>query len=111
MVSFTTLLLSLSAVAVGAFALPGSRTELPEPHLRDLVVRAGTPSSTGTSGGYYYSFWTDGGADVTYTNGAGGEYSITWSGNGNFVGGKGWNPGSAQCVYSYYQGQICKNYF
>nr|CDS82500.1 glycoside hydrolase family 11 enzyme [uncultured eukaryote] len=57
-----------------------------------------TASSTGTNGGYYYSFWTDGGAQVTYTNDAGGEYALTWSGNGNFVGGKGWNPGSAQDV-------------
>jgi endo-1,4-beta-xylanase len=28
----------------------------------DLILpRSGTPSSTGTSGGYYYSFYTDGG--------------------------------------------------
>lgn len=62
----------------------------------DLIARSGTPSSTGTSNGYYYSFWTDGGAAVTYTNGAAGEYKVTWSGNGNFVGGKGWNPGAAR---------------
>nr|GAT47956.1 predicted protein [Mycena chlorophos] len=67
-------------------------------NVTELTARSGTPSSTGTSNGYYYSFWTDGGADVTYTNGAGGEYSIQWSGNGNFVGGKGWNPGSAQTI-------------
>jgi len=82
MVSFSSLLLALSAVA-GVFADGG---EL-------LTERAGTPSSTGTNNGYYYSFWTDGGADVTYTNGPGGQYSVTWSGNGNLVGGKGWNPG------------------
>lgn len=77
-------------VIAGVFASPlgGNATE--------LLARSGTPSSTGTNGGYYYSFWTDGGAAVTYTNGNGGEYSVTWSGNGNFVGGKGWNPGSAQ---------------
>lgn len=64
-----------------------------------LAVRSGTPSSTGTNNGFYYSFWTDGAAAVTYTNGAAGQYSVTWSGsNGNFVAGKGWNPGAARAI-------------
>ncbi|EJD47899.1 hypothetical protein AURDEDRAFT_123115 [Auricularia subglabra TFB-10046 SS5] len=63
------------------------------------LMSRSTPSSTGTNNGYYYSWWTDGNGQVTYTNGAAGQYSITWSGNnGNFVGGKGWNPGSARNV-------------
>lgn len=86
MVSFSSLVLATAAV-VGVSAMPGNFT-----------ARSGTPSSTGTNNGYYYSFWTDGGADVTYTNKAGGEYSVTWSGNGNFVGGKGWNPGANRSV-------------
>ncbi|KAF2095858.1 endo-1,4-beta-xylanase [Rhizodiscina lignyota] len=65
---------------------------------RQYLPRSGTPSSTGTNNGFYYSFWTDGGADVSYTNQAGGEYSITWGDGGNFVGGKGWNPGSARAI-------------
>ncbi|TPX15848.1 uncharacterized protein E0L32_000182 [Thyridium curvatum] len=63
-----------------------------------LFERAGTPSSTGTHNGYYYSWWTDGGSDVTYTNGAGGSYSVRWSSGGNFVGGKGWNPGGPKTI-------------
>lgn len=48
----------------------------------DLIARQSlTSSQTGTNNGYYYSFWTDGGAQVTYTNGAAGSYSVTW-GNG-----------------------------
>ncbi|KAF7866677.1 hypothetical protein EAF04_005519 [Stromatinia cepivora] len=90
MVSYKTLLITLTALA-RVLAYPANSTF-------ELVDRSGTPSSTGTSGGYYYSFWTDGGAAVTYTNGAGGEYNIQWSGSGNFVGGKGWNPGSAMAV-------------
>ncbi len=79
---------SLLALAGIAQAFPANATA--------LLERSGTPSSTGTDNGYYYSFWTDGGAAVTYTNGAAGQYSVTWSGNGNFVGGKGWNPGGPQ---------------
>ena len=87
MVSFKSLLVASIAV-VGAFAIPGNYSE---------VFARSTPSSTGTSGGYYYSFWTDGAGSVTYTNGAAGQYSVVWSGNnGNFVGGKGWNPGAAR---------------
>jgi endo-1,4-beta-xylanase len=89
MVRISSFLVASFAI-VSSFALPGNYTE--------LESRSGTPSSTGYNNGYYYSFWTDGGAAVTYTNGNGGEYKVTWSGNGNFVGGKGWNPGSARAI-------------
>jgi hypothetical protein len=65
-----------------------------------LTARAGTPSSAGTHNGCYYSWWTDGGAQATYTNGAGGSYSVSWKTGGNLVGGKGWNPGAARYVFS-----------
>lgn len=85
MVSFSSLIIACSAFA-GVLAAPSEALE-----------KRLTTSSTGTNGGYYYSFWTDGAGDVTYTNGANGEYSVVWTGNkGNFVAGKGWNPGSAQ---------------
>nr|CDS82491.1 glycoside hydrolase family 11 enzyme [uncultured eukaryote] len=88
-------LVCLALATVGAYAADAveKREEPPT-----LVARAGTPSSTGTHNGFYYSFWTDGAGDITYTNGAGGSYSVTWSGNGNWVGGKGWNPGSARNI-------------
>jgi len=81
-----TSLFSFFALASGAFSATA-----------DLSKRESyTSSSTGTSNGYYYSFWTDGQGDITYSNGAAGEYSVTWSGDGNFVGGKGWNPGGSR---------------
>lgn len=63
-------------------------------------VSASTSSSTGMSNGFYYSFWTDGGSDVTYNNLDGGKYSVQWTTGrgGNFVGGKGWNPGGRKTI-------------
>ncbi|GKT55976.1 glycosyl hydrolase family 11 [Colletotrichum tofieldiae] len=80
-------LLTILAVFTGALAAPG-----------ELTKRQSTPSSTGTHNGYYYSWWTDGGSQVTYTNGAGGQYSVVWQSGGNFVGGKGWNPGGPKTI-------------
>lgn len=92
MVSFSSLIVAASAVT-GVFAAPNSLAER-SPGV--LAERAGTPSATGTNNGFYFSWWTDNGATATYTNGAAGKYDLTWSGNGNLVGGKGWNPGSAR---------------
>lgn len=72
--------------------LPFNRTELME--RATLVQRGGTPSATGTNNGFFYSWWTDGGANAQYSNGPAGQYSVTWQSGGNLVGGKGWKPGS-----------------
>jgi endo-1,4-beta-xylanase len=76
MVSFSSFIIAVSAVA-GVLAAPS-----------ESLQKRLTTSSTGTSGGYYYSFWADGTGDVTYTNGDAGKYSVVWTGDkGNFVGG------------------------
>ncbi|KAK5165129.1 Endo-1,4-beta-xylanase 11A [Saxophila tyrrhenica] len=62
------------------------------------AVGALAQSSTGQSGGYYYSFWTDGAGQVDYQNGEGGRYTVTWSGDGNWVGGKGWQTGTDRAI-------------
>ncbi|KAI9375170.1 endo-1,4-beta-xylanase A [Aspergillus egyptiacus] len=95
MVSFSALLLACTA-ALGVFAAPKPAEDL-SARSNSLVERQ-TPSSTGWHNGYYYSFWTDGGGYVNYQNGPGGSYSVQWSNVGNFVGGKGWNPGSARQI-------------
>ncbi len=67
------------------------------------VVSAQTLSSnsTGTHNGFYYTFWKDSGS-ASMTLQAGGRYTSQWnSGTNNWVGGKGWNPGSSSRVISY----------
>ena len=93
MVNFSSLFLAASA-AVAAVAAPGEMPGMSMMSKRQTL----TSSSTGESGGYYYSFWTDGAGSVKFTNGAGGQYSSQWSGNGNWVGGKGWRTGAARYV-------------
>jgi hypothetical protein len=60
---------------------------------------------------FFNSFWTDGKSNVNYKNLANGQFTVTWDKGGNFVGGKGWNPGSTskyatspvwQCLINYY---------
>ena len=86
MVSFTQLFTALTAVA-GTLAAPNL-----------LEPRQNTPNGEGTHDGYFYSWWSDGASPATYTNLAGGSYSVTWQSGGNLVGGKGWNPGHARSI-------------
>jgi endo-1,4-beta-xylanase len=54
----------------------------------------------GTNNGYFYSLYTSGGSStMTLTDlYGGGNYSISWSGVNDMVGGKGWNPGGPMVV-------------
>jgi endo-1,4-beta-xylanase len=57
-----------------------------------------TSSQTGTNNGFYYSFWKDSPGTVQFCLQAGGRYTSNWSGINNWVGGKGWQTGSARTV-------------
>ncbi len=49
----------------------------------------------------YWQCWTDGGGQVIYTDGGGGNYAVSWTNCGNFVAGKGWKPGSRNRIVYY----------
>lgn len=66
MVSFSSLLVAGSALFSATYAMPQPESQ--------LMVR-NTPNAEGTNNGYFYSFWSDGAGDVTYTNLAGGEFA------------------------------------
>lgn len=71
------------------------------------VASMSLSSMLATSSAYaidYFQNWSDGGGRVNVTNGAGGNYAVSWSNCGNFVVGKGWNTGNAYRTVNYNAG-------
>lgn len=57
-----------------------------------------TSPQTGEHGGYFYSFWTDGVGQASFSLGQEGNYRSQWTNVGNWVGGKGWRTGGPKVV-------------
>ncbi|KAF1835867.1 endo-beta-1,4-xylanase [Decorospora gaudefroyi] len=98
MVSFKSLLLALTAASSALAAPFDTLYERDDGNATALERRQMTPNSSGNHNGYFYSWWSDGGGSATYTMGEGSKYSVTWRNTGNFVGGKGWNPGTGRTI-------------
>ena len=76
---FSKSILITLAAAITAFATPITFIDdFSELSVNALDARSTSPG-TGTNNGYYYSFYTDGGGNVTYNNGAGGSYTTQWT--------------------------------
>lgn len=87
--------LTLLSTVANVFAAP---SDLAERHgAAKHIHRRSTAPGTGTSGGYYYSYYNSGSSSsVTFDLGSGGEYSVSWTDCDDFVAGKGWATGSAR---------------
>lgn len=63
------------------------------------ILAQASPSSTGTINGFYWQCYNAaGGGSASLTNGAAGNFSVSYSNVVDVVAGKGWNPGSARTV-------------
>jgi hypothetical protein len=92
-----TTLLKAKALAMGVLLAAG---------VTDTNAQRICGNQTGTNGGFYYTWWTDGGGSACITMGSAGNYSTQWSNTGNFVGGKGWTPGASNRIVGYNAGSF-----
>jgi len=95
MMSFRRLFLAMAGVAA-VLAAPKDLAIRPRSDLaKRLTV---TTSSTGTSGGYYYSCYIEENTGATMTIGTG-TYSLSWTSSSvDVVAGIGWATGAVRCV-------------
>jgi hypothetical protein len=70
--------------------------------LLGLVPKSNAGYQSGTHDGFFWSLWTDDqSGSVNYSNGSGGNYSVSWNYSGNFTCGKGWSTGSLNRIVGY----------
>jgi endo-1,4-beta-xylanase len=94
---FSTTLFSVVTVAVAgtsALFLPSGNFTFPTIESDALSARGVQGPGSGTFDGFFWQNFVAGSFDVIFTNIAGGQYEVQWSGSGDFVVGQGFNPGS-----------------
>jgi len=74
-----------------------AQPKAPGQRLTGFVEDKTQPNSTGTSNGFFWSLYTEGGSS-SITQGAAGNFAISYNNVNDVVGGKGWNPGSARTI-------------
>ncbi len=57
-----------------------------------------TKNTQSMDGGFFYSFWTNGGGTVKMTVDGANGYSVRWTDCGNFTCGKGWGKGTGRTI-------------
>ncbi|MBN2354398.1 MAG: glycoside hydrolase family 11 protein [Spirochaetales bacterium] len=91
--------LILAALAMVGLVLScasgGASAAKPKPQPKTRVVTANTQSM---DGGYFYSFWTNGGGEVKMTLDGANGYSVRWTDCDNFTCGKGWSKGTGRTI-------------
>jgi endo-1,4-beta-xylanase len=89
--------IAMALARVGAVAVSAliAVVALPSSASADTTVAS---TQTGTSNGYFYSFWSDGVGQAAMMLGAAGQYSTTFNNVGHFIAGKGWKTGGRWIV-------------
>ncbi|GAB7364648.1 hypothetical protein MBLNU230_g5451t1 [Neophaeotheca triangularis] len=101
MLALKPLLLALTAFTTVISSPVGSLNDPADPvNSTELLKRAVTPNSSGTHNGYFYSWWSDGGGDVTYRNLEGSRYTVEWRNTGSSVA-RGGIPGPGGLAITY----------
>jgi endo-1,4-beta-xylanase len=85
-------MLTLKTLLLTALSTTSLALSSPSSPAVSLTQRS-TPVGTGSHSGFFYSFWSDGIGNISYTNLPSGSYSVFWLNCNNFFAGKGWNPG------------------
>lgn len=91
------LLLASSSILTGCNKENTPAPEPPGERLSGFVQDDVSTEGTGTSNGYFWSLYREGGS-ASITQGPAGNFAISYSNVNDVVGGKGWNPGSARTV-------------
>ncbi|KAJ7077686.1 endo-1,4-beta-xylanase [Mycena belliarum] len=98
---FSTLLSVLAVGVAGASALFLPSGNFTFPTESGLSARGVQGPGSGTFNGFFWQNFVAGNFDVVFTNIAGGQFEVQWSGSGDFVVGQGFNPGSTSRVMNF----------